>query len=115
MAATPTKRALRKWTVAQLDRTLDAIHAELHRRDQEHERARLAEQEIQLQRAAELRARTVIGFRHILQSVKCGKAACHCMKGGEPHPGYWYRIDTYADGHRRKRYVGKTKPRRMAS
>lgn len=115
MSTVPTKRALRQWTEAQLDRTLDAIHGEVARRDQARDKARQVELEAQRERAAELRAKTVVSFRHIKQAVRCGKAACRCMRGGSPHPGYWYRIDTYADGHRRKRYVGKTAPRRMAS
>jgi len=87
------------------------IETETDRRYQQKQDARIAEREREEREAAALLAKTVIRSRYIEQSVRCGKAACHCMKGGQAHGAYWYRVDTYGDGRRRKRYMGKTRPK----
>lgn len=102
---------MREWTQTQLSRTSAAIDEELWRRDQERQESERAELERKRQEEAEVRAATVTRTRYIEQSVRCGKEACRCMRGGSPHPGYWYRIETFGDGRRRKVYVGKTRPK----
>lgn len=109
--AVPKAKELREWRRSEIYRIGDLLNSELGRRERVTAAVEKKEQErLQREEAAQL-ARTVVRSRHIRQKIKCGKEACHCMQGGELHGGYWYRIDTYGDGRRRKRYVGKQKPK----
>ncbi len=107
----PNKRAVRKWTEVELERAAQNIEGELHRRFEVETRRRVAKREAEDREVAAEQARTVVRSRYVQQSVRCGKPSCHCSQGGEAHGGYWYRIDTYGDGRRRKNYEGKDKPK----
>lgn len=100
----PTKRELRDVDERSLTRLLRDIEGELGRRDLERERA-----------AAEERARTVVESRLVQEFIRCGKPHCHCALEGTGHGPYWYAIDTYGDGRRRRRYIGRKAPKRAAA
>lgn len=42
--------------------------------------------------------------------IRCGKARCRCMKGGQPHGPYWYGYWREKGGKVRSVYIGKTLP-----
>lgn len=76
------------------------IEAEIGRRDRE-----------ELLRKEAERERTIIHTRVVQESIRCSRPNCHCASGGEHRHGpYWYAVDTYANGARKKRYIGKKKP-----
>lgn len=107
----PKAKELREWKPAEIYRVAGMLDTELERRERVAAVAEEKEQErLRREEAARL-DRTIVGSRHIRQKVKCGKQACRCMHGGPLHGGYWYRIDTYGSGRRKKKYVGKKKPK----
>lgn len=95
----PSKADLARWPDATLAELAARIDAEQWRRD---DARRAAE--------ADERARTVIHTRFEEQGIRCGTPGCRCASG-ELHGPYWYAIDTYGDGRRKKRYVGKNRPK----
>ncbi len=56
-----------------------------------------------------LEERQIGAITYRLELVKCGKASCHCAKGGDLHGPYWYGY-WWDHGKTRKTYVGKSLP-----
>lgn len=95
----PSATELRTVTDAQLRELARRVDAEDHER---RNRAALAE--------ADRRAKTIVETRYIQEGIKCGTVNCKCASG-ELHGPYWYAIQTYGDGRRKKKYCGKTRPK----
>jgi hypothetical protein len=78
--------------------------ADLAKGAQEYEAEQLAQELAEAEGVVEVR-KAKGGWCHVRQFVRCGKARCHCARGGK-HGPYWYGFRK-RDGKTVSCYIGK--------
>lgn len=97
----PTKGELARANHTTLHKVRWAVEDELRRRAEVKRQAEYEREEAE-------KAKTVTSKRVAEEFTRCGKKGCHCgSKGSRGHGPYRFEVTTFANGRRKKRYLGK--------